>query len=55
MAGTRCEIVRQKDVLFRCGNWVPGGQIEDLSDGDTVQLQSRNGVQGPVAFDLNMR
>ncbi len=55
MTGTRCDVMGHNDVLFRCGNWVPRSQIEDLTDGDTVQLHSRNSVKGPVAFDFNMR
>jgi CspA family cold shock protein len=67
MTGTIKKIIRDKgfgfivsdgggdDVFFHRGSMAPRVEFEDLSEGDTVQFQTRSGDKGPVAFDLKAR
>ena len=67
MTGTIKKLVRDKgfgfiipddggdDVFFHRSSLAPRGQFEDISEGDSVQFQTRNGEKGPVAFDLKVR
>ena len=67
MTGTVKKIIRQRgfgfstpddgseDVFFHRGSLAPRNQIEDITEGDSVQFQVRKGDKGPVAFDLKIR
>lgn len=46
---------RSEDLFFHRGSMAPRGQIEDLNEGDTVELQSRKGDRGLVEFDVKVR
>ena len=43
------------DVFFHRGSLAPRVQFEDVTEGDTVQFQTRRGEKGVVAFDLKIR
>ncbi len=66
MTGTIKKILKQKgygfiapddggeDVFFHRRSMAPRVQFDDLSEGDSVQFQTRRGEKGPVAFDLKL-